>query len=165
MLHTYVHGWWCVAVQYNDTTLIFNPIIDNYQQTQRLSQHPGAHTIVTVGDWAIVGCYNRWAFSLDVVWWFVRICVAGINILYHQWDIWLPPDAFVSAVDLDLVLIDVSVWYDCAYAIAKKAKAKTVVPLCVTSYDDPIDFCREIMLQGLGVPKYLKNGQYVVHDI
>ena len=164
MLHTCIHGWWCISVQYNADTLILNPTSGNHQQAQRLAAYENAHVVYTIGDDSLQDdYYTWWPFSLMIQWWFVRISVAWINILYHQYDMGLPSWSYVDTIDL--LLVDVSVWFDHAYAIARVTKAKTVVPINVLSSDDPIEFCRIVMLEHLGVPKYLKNGQYVVHDI
>lgn len=161
MLHTYVHGGLCVAIQYDDTTLIINPTLDNMQQKQRLDQHPWAYFLDTLGVADMSGMPVVFAvMQIDTS---VIITVAWLSILYYHKDTPLLKVAWL--IDLDLLLVDFSIGMDMACQVAWSVVAKTVVPININHSDDPVWFCREVMLHHRGVPKYLKNGQYVVHDV
>lgn len=161
MLHSYVHGGLCVAIQYNDTTLIINPTEGNIQQQQRLAQHPWPCCLYTHGEYVATVVVPE-VFSIGTIDTSIVVTVAWLTILYYHGDTALEKVLWLS--DLDLLLIDFSVGTDIARAVAA-ITAKTVVPINLTHNDDPIWFCRDVMLHHRGVPKYLKNGQYVVHDI
>jgi hypothetical protein len=154
MLHSYVHGGDCVAIQYNDQTLVINQTTDNIQQIARITQHPW---VVSVSyDSVISGMY--WNFSVKKLNWGIIIVVADVCIVYHYRD----PDFSLDRVP-DLLLVDMSMGLNVACAVAARVKWKTIVPIALTSTDDPIGFCREVLLYNWWVPKYLKPGQYVVH--
>lgn len=160
MLHTYVHGGLCVAVQYNDVTLIINPTLGNIQQKQRISQHPWVSFVYTYGADVVNDIPS--IFSVVHIDTSVVVSVAWLSLLYYHGDTWLSKVAGLA--DLDLLLVDFSVGMDMACQVAGSVVAKTVVPINLIHTDDPIWFCREVMLHHRWVPKYLKNGQYVVHD-
>ena len=161
MLHSYVQGGWCVVIQKDTDTLIINPTIDNFQQKQRLDEYVNAQTIYTYGDDCIddstVAC-----FSLECMDSCLLIMVDDVRIVYHCRD--FPIDKWLVALDPDLLFVDMDIGFDNACDIASIVKAKTVVPINVKSTDDPIGFCREVMLHHRWVPKYLKPGQYIVHS-
>lgn len=162
MLHTYVHGGLCVAIQYNDVTLIINPTLDNIQQKQRLSQHPWSCVICS---YDMLDSANNLPVSFSVVTIDTSLIieVAWLSILYYHKDTSLEKVVWLS--NLDLLLVDFSGGTNLAFQVAASVTAKTVVPINLTHTDDPIWFCREVMLHHRWVPKYLKNGQYVVHDV
>jgi hypothetical protein len=162
MLHTYVHGGLCIAIQYDDVTLIINPTLDNVQQKQRLDIHPWQSYVYTYGENAFSTIDISTVFSLVRLDTSAIITVAWLSILYYHGD--TPLAKIIWLTDLDLLLVDFSVGMDMANKIAWSVKVKTVVPINLTHMDDPIWFCREVMLYHRWVPKYLKNGQYVVHD-
>ena len=39
---------------------------------------------------------------------------------------------------------------------------KDVIPICEKTGEQAIEFCRQVMFNNVGVPKYLKPGQYLV---
>ncbi len=161
MLHTYVHWWLCVAIQYDDITLIINPTLNNLQQKQRLDSHPGAFSIYSP-DIIDINTIPR-IFAVLQIDTSLVITVAWLSLLYYHRDTSLSKVAWLS--DLDLLLVDFSIGIDMACQLAWSVTAKTVVPINLNNTDDPVWFCREVMLHHCGVPKYLKNGQYVVHDV
>jgi len=161
MLHTYIHGGLCIAIQYDATTLIVNPTLDNIQQQQRLLQHPGSFSINTSDP--DISNNTPSVFSVVRIDASVVVTVAWLSILYYHGSTLL--ERVVWLADLDLLLVDFSIGIDMACQIAGVVTAKTVVPINLIHTDDPVWFCREIMLHHRWVPKYLKNGQYVVHDV
>lgn len=160
MLHSYVHGGLCVAIQYNDVTLVINPTLDNVQQKQRIDQHPWLSYLYTQDTSTHTVIPDL--FSLKTIETSIVITVAWLSILYYHAHTPLTKVAWLS--DLDLLFVDFCIGMDAACHIASSVVAKTVVPINLTHSDDPIGFCREVMLHHRGVPKYLKNGQYIVHD-
>lgn len=161
MLHSYVHGGLCVAIQYDDVTLIINPTLDNMQQKQRLDQHPWAFFLDTLGV-VDISCVPG-VFAVAQIDTSIVVTVAWLTMLYYHADTLLTKVSWLA--DLDLLLVDFSIGMDMACQVAESVTAKTVVPINITYSDDPVWFCREVMLHHRGVPKYLKNGQYVVHDV
>ncbi len=154
MLHTYVHGGDCVAIQNNDQTLVINQNLDNIQQATRISEYP----------WIVHICYDTvvsdqyWKFFVEKLDWGLLITVEDVCIVYHYRN----PDFVFDSVP-DLLLVDMSIGWDSACVITSRIQWKIIVPIAVTSHDDPIGFCREVMLHNRWVPKYLKPGQYIVH--
>jgi len=160
MLHTYVQGGLCVVIQKDTQTLIINPTVDNFQQKQRLDSYKNPKIVYTYGD-DCVGNTTIDCFTLERVGQCLSIVVDDVCIVYHCRD--FPLDTSFASHP-DLLLVDMGIGFDDVCRVASIIKAKTVVPINVMSTDDPIGFSREVMLHHRWVPKYLKPGQYIVHN-
>lgn len=168
MLQTYIHGGECVAIQCDNETLVCNPSSENVQQVERLTQHPQQH-VFHFSPWFIpeplvFGPFSVAFYSSDDLTALVaHIVVKDTHIFYHLWSDQLP--MLLPVVPVDLLLVDMRLWFSSACAVAAAIHATIIVPICLCSQDDPIGFCREVMLHNRWSPKFLKNGQYIVHTV
>ena len=168
MLQTYIHGGECIAIQCDAETLVCNPSSENAQQAERLIQHPHQH-IIHFSLWSIPQPLAFGPFSVvfyvsdDLTTLVAHISVKNTHIFYHLWSHQLSMS--LPVVSVNLLLVDLRLWLSSACAVVARIHATTVVPLSIHSQDDPIAFCREIMLHNWWIPKFLKNGQYVVHAV
>ncbi len=86
------------------------------------------------------------------------IMIEWKKIIYHQ------PQSELYQLDFksDVVLIDARVGEKEALESARFAQATIVTVYHVDGGFDAVEFCRKVMLNHLGTPKYLKFSQYVV---
>jgi hypothetical protein len=178
MLHIIVYSKECVLIQADHGSCVINPTFASQHKIfdqLRIEDGPIKAVFLTHNQYEDLMIQQEvvvplilparrvgehMGFSYEFIDTNILISVQGKKILYCVNPL---SEELVRPLPVcDVIACDISQGIEPAIILLQHVRAENVFPLNTPNSDEAIEFCRRVMLDRLGTPKYLKPDQYLV---